>query len=224
MFYRILILLSILIAPLLAQNISQKKDSNQKILTNDVQSTFRACAYGNTSACNDILSLGVISLNECKPSDCAIIGALLLAADMKDEAIMYLKKACLFKEISSCKNLGFIYDELGEYASAREFYTQGCANSDTLSCYNLGIIHAHHIVNENLAKTSFKKACDAHYAKACFNLAMLQRDKNEKSLAKYYFDKSCDLGLNKACEILKSYANTPMPTLQKSRGLYVKFE
>lgn len=218
-------------------NYKINKDSKQNIESNDAFEMLRKCANSDISACKNLINLGISNVNECRANECNLIGLVLM--QMNDtRANEYLKKACSLQILSACKNIGIIFENTDSLNNAKAYYNDGCKFGDVLSCHNLGLL-AVKMDNFNLARASFASACAKFYAKSCFNLAVLygknvhfakdfkadskQDSKiDSKSMAKYYFDKSCDLGLNAACKALQTYANTPMPTLKKHRGLYVK--
>ncbi|RDU59890.1 hypothetical protein CQA53_11175 [Helicobacter didelphidarum] len=194
--------------------------------TQDLLHSFNKCAYGEISSCETIISYGIRNSEECFPKECAIIGALLIAVNKNEEAITYLQKACYNHEHSSCMNLGLIYQERQDYINAKAYYADACKMKDNLACYNLGLLYTDEKMlgkKNALAIEYFQQACARFHAKACFNIAVIHANSIKQDLpkAKFYFDKACDLGLEKACENIQNLKETPMPTPQKHRGLYL---
>ncbi|MWV63188.1 sel1 repeat family protein [Helicobacter saguini] len=219
---RNIIILMLLCNILFAKNVSKDSIHIESI---NAFSELRNCVNNDSKACEKLLNAGVRSVNECEIHECALIGEVLIATNKDELAIEYLKKACLSRVLSACKNLGIAFENLNNINNAKAYYNDGCKFNDVLSCHNLGLLYAKKLDNENLAMQSFKISCDLFYSKSCYNLAVLyakNTQNSNKSKAKYYFDKACDLGLNAGCNALKDFTNIQMPSLQKQRGLYIK--
>lgn len=218
----------IFVSILFGANIFAKAINAQSKNTESIAfSLLKSCAYNDSKACDRLLKLGFRSVNECVSNECGLIGATLMGANRNKEAIEYLKKACRLKILSSCKNLGIIFENMNDMNNAKAFYNDGCKFGDIISCYNLALLYAHSSGGEGAAMQTFKMTCDLFYAKSCYNLAVLhyknhntQRD--SKSFSKYYFNKACNLGLQEACENLAVLGDVQMPPLQKVRGLYIR--
>lgn len=194
----------------------------------DIMQIFIQCAHYNSRACETILQHGVLTIEQCEPKDCAIIGAVFSIANQDERAMPYLRKACYMGESASCTHLGVVYQNIHNFNEAKGFYDIACEQGDEVACYNLGLLYTNTEMLGNkplLSIKSFTKSCDALYPKACFNLGVVYATQKNHDMpkARFYFDKACDLGMLQACEALQQLKKmkVAMPPITQRRGLYV---
>lgn len=90
-----------------------------------------------------------------------------------DEAVKIWGDLCDDKDMRSCVNIGFLYDNgLGVKADknkAKKFYEKACFGEDWLGCKNLAITY---FKNQNFSKAAeiFAKGCELKDGFSCANL------------------------------------------------------
>ncbi|CEG45692.1 Uncharacterized conserved protein (contains TPR repeat) [Plasmopara halstedii] len=123
------------------------------------------------------------------PASCFNLGRLLLAGkglEQSDpDAFDLFGKACAGGHAAGCHHVGFMLSQgIGcekNLIEALAAYKEGCKNDDANSCNRVATMYLSPASNSPIerniqqAKTYLEKACDANFAPACHNLAVMYK-------------------------------------------------
>eukprot|EP00644_Phytophthora_capsici_P012585 jgi/Phyca11/113180/e_gw1.23.454.1 len=136
------------------------------------------------------------------PASCFNLGRLKLAgkgAEQNDpEAFKLFEKACAEGHAAGCHHVGFMRTQgIGcekDFAKGLAAFKEACERDDANSCNRVANMYLSPGLNSPIkrdiqqAKTYLEKACDANFAPACHNLAVMYKKGDEgipKDQAKY---------------------------------------
>lgn len=112
------------------------------------------------------------------------------------------------KQADKCFELGEKYRVVEmDNKSALEYFILGCDLDDMTSCVHAGILTQQKAtVNTPEWKQAgdfYKKACDQHHDRGCFNLGSLKYKEGRSKQAVEFYKTACDYGNRTACENFK---------------------
>ena len=126
--------------------------------------------------------------------------------DIREEGMVYMKKACIYGENKACDVMGEKYYADASYIAARPYLEPSCERGIKSACEALGTIYrdGNNVkADDVLSREYYEKACDLKSGDACYNIAIIYRGgfgvTINREREKYFYKKSCDSGLIAGC-------------------------
>jgi TPR repeat protein len=139
------------------------------------------------------------------------------------EARDAFEQACQRGDVQGCHNLGRMLAEgtggTRDRSKARDAYVKACDAGLPWSCYAGALI----LVDEDpgRAATMLQRACNATYAAACYELALLYDAGNgvshDERKARALLDSACQAGESRACAVAKAVAGPDLSAVTSPR-------
>jgi len=153
-----------------------------------------ACMENNASECYDY-ALPLVTGENAK------------AQDIREEGLIYIRKACILGYDKACDIVGQNYYEDKSYIAAKPYLEASCKRGIKTACEAVGVIYrdAHDIKADDVkAREFFERACALSSASSCYNVAIIYRGgfgvTKSREKEKLFYKKACDNNLTAGCD------------------------